>query len=169
VLLGAGVLVFVVSFIALRGLNFPHLLDRTVGYQAGRPAPFMPWGFPDYDFPGWVRDVVRYIAIAFALLIALVPRRHDLTGTAALVIAVIVALQMATEYWFYLYLVWLIPLIIAAAVGDRPLRWPGTAPDGMAHPGVVPRMHGPVPEEDAPWAADVRRREAARLAEDRGV
>jgi hypothetical protein len=164
VLLGAGVLVFVVSFIALRGLNFPHLLDRTVGYQAGRPAPFMPWGFPDYDFPGWVRDVVRYIAIAFALLIALVPRRHDLTGTAALVIAVIVALQMATEYWFYLYLVWLIPLIIAAAVGDRPLRWPGTAPDGMAHPGVVPRMHGPVPEEDAPWAADVRRREAAAAA-----
>jgi hypothetical protein len=25
-------------------------------------------------------------------------------------------------------------------------------------------MHGPVPEEDAPWAADVRRREAAAAA-----
>lgn len=158
VLLGAGVLVLVVSFIALRGLNFGHLLDRTVGYQAGRPAPFMPWGFPDYDLPGWVRDAVRYVAIAFAVLIALVPRRHDLTGTAAIVMAVILGLQMATEYWFYLYLVWLVPLIVAAGVGDRPLRWPG-APAG-GHPGVVPRMHGPVPEEDAPWAADVRRREA---------
>ncbi|CAB4928328.1 unannotated protein [freshwater metagenome] len=162
VLLGAGLLVLLVSFVALRGLNFPHLLDRTVGYQAGRPAPFMPWGFPDYDLPGWVRDAVRWVAVAFAVLVAFVPRRHDVTGTAAIVMAVILGLQMATEYWFYLYLVWLVPLVIAAAVGDRPLRWPGPPADG--HPGVVPRMHGPVPEEDAPWAADVRRQEAARAS-----
>jgi hypothetical protein len=161
VLAGAATLVLVVSVIALRGFDFRHLLDRTVGYQAGRPAPYMPWGFPDYDLD-WARDPVRYLAIAFALVIALVPRRHDLTGTAALVLAVILGLQMATEYWFYLYLVWLVPLVVAAALGDRPLRWPGLPAE--ARRGVVPRMHGPVPEEDAPWAADARRREAARDA-----
>lgn len=159
VLAGAGALVLVVSFIALRGFDFRLLFDRTIGYQAGRPAPFMPWGFPDYDFPGIVRDGVRVLAIGFAVAIAFVPRRHDLTGTAALVLGVIVGLQMSTEYWFYLYLVWLVPLVVVAAAGDRPLRWPGL--DTAGRPGVVPRMHGPVPEEDAPWAADVRRREAA--------
>jgi hypothetical protein len=67
---------------------------------------------------------------------------------------------MATEYWFYLYLVWLIPLIVAGSLGDRPQRWHGD--DAARSRGVVPRMHGPVPEEDAPWAADVRRRERER-------
>lgn len=167
VLAGAAALVLVVSFVALRGFDFGLLFDRTIGYQAGRPAPFMPWGFPDYDFPSWVRDAVRVLAVGFAVAIAFVPRRHDLTGTAALVLAVIVALQLSTEYWFYLYLVWLVPLIVAAAVGDRPLRWPGL--DAAGRPGVVPRMHGPVPEEDAPWAADVRRREAARVTQSDGA
>lgn len=159
VLLGAGALVLVVSVIALRGFDLGHLLDRTVGYQAGRPAPFMPWGYPGYDLE-WARDPVRYLAVAFAVLIALVPRRHDVTGTAALVLAVILGLQMATEYWFYLYLVWVVPLVVVAGLADRPLRWPAGGAEGRR--GVVPRMHGPVPEEDAPWAADVRRREALR-------
>ncbi|MEV4420079.1 hypothetical protein AB0L40_08910 [Patulibacter sp. NPDC049589] len=159
-LAGALVLVFVVSVIVMRGFTFGHLFDRTIGYQAGRPAPFMPWGF--YDALGWMRNPVRVVAILFGVAIALFPRRHDVTGTAALVLAVILGLQMATEYWFYLYLVWLIPLIVAAGLADRPLRWPGVVPGGR--PAVVPRMHGPIAEEDAPWAADVRRREAARLA-----
>lgn len=157
VLLGAAALVLVVSVVALRGTDFGHLFDRTIGYQAGRPAPFMPWGF--YDSLDWARDPVRYLAILFAVAIAFVPRRHDVTATAALVMAVIVGLQMATEYWFYLYLVWLVPLVVVAAAGDRPLGWPGVA-TGRPR-GVVPRMHGPVAEEDAPWAAEARRREAA--------
>lgn len=156
VLLGAAALVLVVSVVALRGTDFGHLFERTIGYQAGRPAPFMPWGF--YDSLDWARDPVRYLAILFAVAIAFVPRRHDVTATAALVIAVIVGLQMATEYWFYLYLVWLVPLVVVAAAGDRPLGWPGVATGGSR--GVVPRMHGPVAEEDAPWAAEARRASA---------
>ena len=162
VLLGAAALVFVVSVIALRGTDFGHLFDRTIGYQAGRPAPFMPWGF--YDSLDWARNPVRYVAILFAIVIAFVPRRHDVTATAALVMAVILGLQMATEYWFYLYLVWLVPLVVVAAAGDRPLRWPGV-PSGPAR-GVVPRMHGPVAEEDAPWAAEARRRDEAPAPRD---
>jgi hypothetical protein len=148
VLLGALVVVAVTALIALDGRSLHVLFDRTIGYQAGRPAPFMPWGF--YDWLDWARNPVRYLAILFALAVALVPRRHDLTGTAALVLAVILALQLATEYWFYLYLTWLIPLILVAAVGDRRLSWPGIAPA----PAVMPRMHGPLTREDAPWAGD---------------
>jgi hypothetical protein len=148
VLLGASVVVAVTALIALHGRPLSVLFDRTIGYQAGRPAPFMPWGF--YDWLGWARDPVRYLAIAFALVVAVLPRRHDLTGTAALVMAVILGLQLATEYWFYLYLTWLIPLLLVAAVGDRRLAWPGIAPA----PSVMPRMHGPLTREDAPWATE---------------
>ncbi|WP_026910183.1 hypothetical protein [Patulibacter minatonensis] len=157
VLAGGAALVLVASVVALHGFDFKNLFDRTIAYQAGRPAPFMPWGFEDYDLE-WLRDPVRYLAIGFALVIALVPRRHDVTGTAAIAVAVIVGLQMSTEYWFYMYLVWLVPLLVSAGLSDRPIAWPGGAP--RDRPAVVPRMHGPVPEEDAPWAADVRRRDA---------
>jgi hypothetical protein len=155
-LVGAGALVVVAAtaLIALHGRPLSLLFDRTIGYQAGRDAPFMPWGF--YDWLGWARDPARYVAIAFGLGVALLPRRHDLTGTAALVMAVIVGLQLATEYWFYLYLTWLVPLVFVAALGDRRLAWPGVP----RPPAVMPRMHGPVAEEDAPWAADARRRQA---------
>jgi hypothetical protein len=148
VLLGALVVVAVTALIALDGRSLSVLFDRTIGYQAGRPAPFMPWGF--YDWLDWARDPVRYLAVLFALVVAVLPRRHDLTGTAALVMAVILGLQLATEYWFYLYLTWLVPLVFVAAVGDRRLSWPGVAPT----PAVMPRMHGPLTREDAPWAAD---------------
>jgi hypothetical protein len=166
VLVAALAFLLVAAVVALRGFDLRLLFDRTLGYQAGRPAPFMPWGYPGYDLE-WARDWARALAVGFAIVVALIPRRHDVTGTAALALAVILGLQMATEYWFYLYLVWLIPLILVAGLADRPLRWPGIPATGR--PAVVPRMHGPVAEEDAPWAADVRRREAARLAEDRGV
>lgn len=157
VLLGALLVVAITALIALDGRSVSVLFDRTIGYQAGRPAPFMPWGF--YDWLDWARDPVRFLAILFALVVALVPRRHDLTGTAALVLAVILALQLATEYWFYLYLTWLIPLILVAAVGDRRLSWPGIAPA----PSVMPRMHGPLTREDAPWAEDASPTGSARV------
>jgi fumarate reductase subunit D len=157
VLLGALAVLAVTALIALDGRPLRVLFDRTIGYQAGRPAPFMPWGF--YDWLDWARDPVRYLAIAFALVVAVLPRRHDLTGTAALVMAVILGLQLATEYWFYLYLTWLIPLIFVAAVGDRRLSWPGVAPP----PSVMPRMHGPLTREDAPWAADAPQAGSTRV------
>ncbi|WP_210491104.1 glycosyltransferase 87 family protein [Patulibacter sp. SYSU D01012] len=147
VALGAAVVVLVTGLVVLRGEPVRLLLDRTVGYQAGRDAPFMPWGY--YDL-GAARDVVRVLAVGFALLVAVLPRRHDLTGTAAIVLAVLLGLQMATEYWFYLYLTWLLPLIFVAAAGDRPLRWLVSRDPRET---VVPRMHGPLPKEDAPWAA----------------
>lgn len=150
---GALVVLVGSSLLVLHGEPVRLLWDRTIGYQAGRDAPFMPWGYYDWLEP--VRGAVRALAVLFALAVAFLPRRHDLTGTAAIVLAVLLGLQLATEYWFYLYLTWLVPLIVVAAIGDRSLDWSRT--QRRPRPAVVPRMHGPVAEEDAPWAAAVRR------------
>lgn len=154
---GALVVLIATSLVVLHGEPVRLLWDRTIGYQAGRDAPFMPWGFYDWLEP--VRGAVRALAVLFALMVAFLPRRHDLTGMAAIVLAVLLGLQLATEYWFYLYLTWLVPLILVAAIGDRNLEW--TVVQRRPRPAVVPRMHGPVAEEDAPWAAAARR-EAGR-------
>lgn len=146
------------SLVVLHGEPVRLLWDRTIGYQAGRDAPFMPWGFYDWLEP--VRGVVRGLAVLFAVVVAFLPRRHDLTGMAAIVLAVLLGLQLATEYWFYLYLTWLVPLILVAAIGDRSLDW--AVVQRRPRPAVVPRMHGPVAEEDAPWAAAARRSAAER-------
>jgi hypothetical protein len=151
---GAAAVLVVTSLIVLHGEPVRLLWDRTIGYQAGRDAPFMPWGFYDWLEP--VRGVVRALAVLFAVVVAFLPRRHDLTGTAAIVLAVLLGLQVATEYWFYLYLTWLVPLILVAAIGDRSIEWP-TVRRRRERPAVVPRMHGPIAEEDAPWAAAARR------------
>ncbi len=150
---GALVVLVATSLVVLHGEPVRLLWDRTIGYQAGRDAPFMPWGLYDWLEP--VRGVVRALAVLFALVVAFLPRRHDLTGLAAIVLAVLLGLQLATEYWFYLYLTWLVPLILVAAIGDRSLDWPTIR--RRPRPAVVPRMHGPVAEEDAPWAAAARR------------
>lgn len=160
---GALVVLVVTSLIVLRGEPVRLLWDRTIGYQAGRDAPFMPWGFYDWLEP--VRGVVRALAVLFAVVVAFLPRRHDLTGMAAIVLAVLLGLQLATEYWFYLYLTWLVPLVLVAAIGDRGLDWPVIR--RRPRPAVVPRMHGPVAEEDAPWAAAARREEVVADADGR--
>lgn len=154
---GALVVLVVTALIVLRGEPVRLLWDRTIGYQAGRDAPFMPWGYYDWLEP--LRGVVRALAVLFAVVVAFLPRRHDLTGTAAIVLAVLLGLQLATEYWFYLYLTWLVPLVLVAAIGDRPLGWPSF--QRRPRPAVVPRMHGPIAEEDAPWAAAARREHGA--------
>lgn len=155
--LGVLLVVGVTAVVVLHGQPVRLLWDRTVGYQAGRDAPFMPWGY--YDLP-LGRTLARAASIVFAIALAFVPRRHDLTGTAALVLAVVLGLQLATEYWFYLYLTWLVPLIVVAAIGDRALRWP--LPRRVARPAVTPRVLGPLPEEDAPWAAQARQAAESR-------
>ena len=49
-----------------------------------------------------------------AVALAFVPRRDDIVGLAALSGALLVAFQLATTYWFYLYLVWVAPLALIA-------------------------------------------------------
>ena len=43
------------------------------------------------------------------------PRRRDAATLAALAAAVLIALQLAVDHWFYLYLVWFAPLVLDRA------------------------------------------------------
>src|SRR3954447_2487354 len=90
--------------------------DRTLGFQADRDAPFSVWGL--YGWPEALRMLVQGAAIGFALLVAVVPRRRDVVGTAALAGAVLIALQLGATYWFYLYVVWFFPLALVAFVAS---------------------------------------------------
>jgi hypothetical protein len=111
----AAVLVAVAALVSLpiivAGEPLRTIYDRTIGFQASRGAPFSIWGLYDLTAPQHVWQVV---AALFALVVALLPRRRDVVGLAALAAAVVIALQLGLTYWFYLYLVWFFPFLAVA-------------------------------------------------------
>ena len=102
--------------------------DRTVGSQAGRDSPFSVWG----QEPGleWLQTAVKAGTVALAALVAIVPRRRDLARMLALGAAVMIAVQLTTEHWFYLYIVWFFPLAIAALAAIPSARAKPEPPPG---------------------------------------
>ena len=102
----------IVPFIPDGGLG--ELYDRTLGYQAARGSPFSIWGQePSLD---WLQTVLKVAAVGLALLVAFVPRRPSDRQVAALGAAVLIALQLPVNHWFYLYVVWFLPAFLAAAL-----------------------------------------------------
>jgi hypothetical protein len=110
----AATALIVAAPVLLRGEAPATVYDRTLGFQAGRDAPFSPWGL--YDLPG-LQHLWQGLAVALALAVAVLPRRRDLIGLAALAAAVVIALQLGLTYWFYLYLVWFFPFAAVALLG----------------------------------------------------
>ncbi len=112
---------FAIAFLAVTALlilpflpdgGLHELYDRTLGYQASRSSPFSVWGLaPSLDF---LRPVVRVGAIALAFAVALWPARKTPAQVAALAAAVLIAVQVGATHWFYFYVVWFLPLVLAA-------------------------------------------------------
>ena len=134
---GAVCVVAVVVVAALAALPFlpdggpRELYDRTLGYQAGRTSPFSLFG--QHQSLGWVQTAVKLAALALAAIAAAVARGKDLVQVAALGAAVLVALQLATGHWFYLYVVWFAPLALVALLGgQRSPQEAGIAPRAEA-------------------------------------
>jgi hypothetical protein len=100
--------------------------DRTLAFQADRDSPFSIWGL--YDLPG--RSLVLAAALVLAVVVAFVPRRRDPVTVAALGAATLIALQLALEHWFYLYLVWFLPLAFVALFAGRRIVSIDSARDG---------------------------------------
>jgi len=65
------------------------------------------------------RSVALAAALLLAVVVAFVPRRRDEVAVAALGAAALIALQLALEHWFYLYLVWFLPLSFVALLAGR--------------------------------------------------
>jgi hypothetical protein len=114
-------IVFGVAFVAVTAmLIWPFLpngglhefYDRTLGYQASRSSPFSVWGLaPSLDF---LRPIERAATVALALAVALWPARKTPAQVAALAAAVLIAVQLGATHWFYFYVVWFLPLVLAA-------------------------------------------------------
>jgi hypothetical protein len=92
-----------------------ELYDRTLGYQAARRSPFSIWG--QLDAGETYRAVMTVLALALAVAVAFFPRRRTPLQVAALGGAVLIAVQLAASHWFYLYVVWFLPLALVALLG----------------------------------------------------
>ena len=101
----------VVPFLPPGGVR--EFYDHTLGYQASRSSPFSVWGqAPSLDF---LQTVERVGAALVAVAVALWPRRKTPAQIAALSATVLVAVQLGATHWFYFYVVWFLPLFLAAA------------------------------------------------------
>ena len=96
----------------------------TISYQANRPSPFSIWGL--WGGLGVEQHIVQGLAVVLALGAAAFPRRRGLVEVSALAAAILIAVELALTHWFYLYIVWFFPLVMAASLGvdPRPARVP---------------------------------------------
>ena len=102
--------------------------DRTLGFQANRGSPFSIWGL--YGGLELLQGAVAVAALALAVVVAFVPRRRDPVTVAALGAAALIALQLALDHWFYLYLVWFLPLALVALLSGRTIASIDSAREG---------------------------------------
>jgi hypothetical protein len=112
--------VAVVSIPALTHDSLHEIYERTIVYQSNRGAPFSVWGL--YGNPPTLKSwqiLAQAAAVALALGLALLPRRPGIPALAAACAAVLIALQLGLEYWFYLYIVWFFPLVMLALLAGE--------------------------------------------------
>jgi hypothetical protein len=110
--LAFAVTTLIVTAQALLDPGLSTFWDRTIGNQAGRDSPFSVWG--QSPSLGWLHTAVKAGVVALALLVAFRPRRRDPVTIAALGAAVLIALQLTIDHWFYLYLPWFLPFMFVA-------------------------------------------------------
>jgi hypothetical protein len=120
-------------FVAIPALAHDSLhtiYERTLVYQSHRESPFSIWGLYGIAPTGgtaaapWLSGVqvaVEVAAVVFAVALALLPRRADLVGLAACAAAVLIAVQLGIDHWFYLYIPWFFGLVMLALLGR--LSW----------------------------------------------
>ena len=92
------------------------VVERTLGFQAGRSSPFSPWGLYGLEAG---QLVVGGAAVALALGVSVLPRRRDAASACALAAAVLIAVQLALGHWFYTYVVWFLPALWVALLAPR--------------------------------------------------
>ncbi len=99
------------------------IYERTIAYQANRGSPFSVWGL--YGGLHGAQTAVQIAAVLLVVALAVIPRRPDIVGLAAACAAVLIALQLGIEHWFYLYVPWFFPLVAIALLGGREGSQPG--------------------------------------------
>jgi hypothetical protein len=97
--------------------GFRELYDRSLGYQASRGSPFSLWGqAPSLHF---LQTLTKVFAVGLAALFFFQPRRRSVVQLAGLAAALLIAVQLTANHWFYPYVVWFAPLILVAVFAQR--------------------------------------------------
>jgi hypothetical protein len=99
--------------------------DRTVSKQIDRESPFSVWGQVPSLEPLRIGLIVALGALA--ALLAFRPRDKSVVQVTALTAALLIGTQLIAQHWFYLYLVWFLPPLLAALGAVTPLLEPGSA------------------------------------------
>jgi hypothetical protein len=93
--------------------GFRELYDRSLGYQASRGSPFSVWGqAPSLHF---LQTISKAFAVGLAAVFFFLPRHRSTVQVAALAAALLIAVQVTANHWFYPYAVWFAPLVLVAA------------------------------------------------------
>ncbi len=122
-----------VLVLAVAPFDLSVLWDRTLGFQQDRESPFSIWGL--YELPDGVQLAAQLLAAGFAVGVALL-RPATPAALAALAAAVLIAVQLTADHWFYLYLVWFAPLTWLALLAG-PAR--SSPPSAARSPAPAPR------------------------------
>jgi glycosyl transferase family 87 len=117
---------FVVAFLAVAVLvtvpllpdgGLTELYDRSLEYQASRGSPFSVWGqAPSLD-P--LQTATKVFAVVLGLALFFVPRRRSPVQLAGLAAALLIAVQVTSNHWFYPYTVWFAPLVLVAVFAQQ--------------------------------------------------
>ncbi|HEY5288039.1 MAG TPA: hypothetical protein VIJ50_13130, partial [Solirubrobacteraceae bacterium] len=121
--------VAIVSIPAFTHDSLHSIYERTLAYQSDRESPFSIWGLYGSSPTGghylhWLngaREAVVGAGIVLALALAVLPRREDLVGLAACAAAILIAVQLSIDHWFYLYIPWFFGLVMLALLGQ--INW----------------------------------------------
>jgi hypothetical protein len=111
------VIAAVVTIPLLPDGGFRELYDRSLGYQASRGSPFSVWGQAPSLHP--LQTVTKLIAVGLAAAFFFVPRQRSTVQLAALAAALVIAIQVTANHWFYPYAVWFAPLVLVAVFAQR--------------------------------------------------
>jgi len=96
-----------------------EMWNHTIGFQLTRTDIFSIWALHPGLAP--IKVAVEGFAVILAVLVAFRPRGvRTPARVAALGAAVTIAVQLPALHWFYLYIVWFLPLVLTAVLADDP-------------------------------------------------
>ncbi len=112
------------GFVIATGVSFAVLMppggiqevwSHTIGYQLTRSDIFSIWALHPSLAP--IKDAIELGAVLLAVAVAFRPRGpRSLAQVAALGAAVTIAVQLPALHWFYMYIVWFLPLVLIAVL-----------------------------------------------------
>jgi hypothetical protein len=105
--------------VAVGGIGGPEAMIRSVGYQFSRGSPQSVWsalGLAGVQPLAQAATLALIAAFALHLFLrpALALERERMAAAAG---AVLIAAQLVTDYWAFLYLVWVVPLLALTLLG----------------------------------------------------